>query len=106
MKDAEGQLVNASETEVPDRLVPALAARLTLPEAPVAVFPHESRAWTTIGRAEVAMGTGVVAEDPPTGSVEKVNCDAEPGPVTPKALLVPARTVGEAPVGVPVAVMV
>ena len=87
VNDALGQLLRVSGIVVPDRLVPGFTLRLTLPDAPVAVLPHESSAWMTTGSPEVAMGTGVEDEEPPTGSVEKASCVAAPGPVTPKAAL-------------------
>ena len=61
------QFESASVTVTLLIFVPLLIVSVAEPPAPVAVFPHESSASTTIGTDDVAIGTGVDEEEPPMG---------------------------------------
>ena len=79
---------------------------VTLLVDPVAMLPQESSACTTMGLATLEKAAVGVAADPPMGWEVKTSCVAEPGPVTPKAVLVAERTAWEPVLGVADAVMV
>ena len=100
------QLLRVSGTVAPDELVPELIVKVTLLLAPVAILPHESSASTTMGLATLENGVVGELDDTPVGSEVNANCVAEPGPVTPKALLVAGSTTAEPPLGVAVAAIV